>query len=67
MSYALHAAVTPCGRPQPLHLAPLDAGKRLEHPVNLAILTLNIDLMAGQLADMDAALQCYETQTERSK
>ena len=67
VSYTLHTAVTPCARPQPLDLAPLDTGKRLEHPVNLALLTLSIDLMAEQLADMDATLQCYETQTGRSK
>jgi hypothetical protein len=63
-SWTLRGVVTACPRPAPLAPAPLDAAKRLEHPANLARLTYNIDLMAAHIADQDAALDCYERQTE---
>jgi hypothetical protein len=54
---------TACPRPAPPPLEPLDERLRPTHPVNLARLTLNVDLMAGHIADQGAALDCYERRT----
>jgi hypothetical protein len=62
--YTVRSTVAACPRPAAPSPAALDAGKRLEHPANLARLTYNIDLMAAHIADQDAALDCYERQTE---
>jgi hypothetical protein len=64
VSYTLRRTVTACPRPAPPALPALDAGKRIEHPANLARLTLAVDLMASHIADQDAALDCYERQAE---
>ncbi|MDR2745680.1 MAG: hypothetical protein LBB66_10895 [Desulfovibrio sp.] len=62
MSYTLRRTVADCPRPAPPALPALDPQKRLEHPANLARLTLAVDLMASHIADQDAALDCYERQ-----
>ena len=59
----LQRSFSGCPRPHPPELARLDAGKRLEHPVNLARLTFNVDLMAEHIGNQDYALDCYEMQT----
>ena len=62
VEYTLRTARDACGRPASMPLITLDDGKRLEHPVNLAMLTLGNDLMAEQIVDQDNALDCYEAQ-----
>jgi hypothetical protein len=42
---------------------PLDEARGLQSRDNLAALLRNVDLMAGAVADRDAALDCYESQT----
>lgn len=66
-SYTLHRAVSPCARPAPLALPLLDSGKHIAHPVNLALLTLGVDHITEQLADMNAALVCFEMQAESDR
>lgn len=65
--YTLHSVVTPCPAPPPLMLDQLDAEKPLNHPDNLAKLMLNIDLLAEQLEELCAVVNCYETQAELGK
>jgi hypothetical protein len=64
VSYTLRHAVTACPRPVPPVLSPLDDTRRLSERRNLAVLLRNVDLMAGHIADQDAALDCYESQAQ---
>lgn len=67
VSYTLHTAVTRCPAPPVPELAPLDTGKRLGHPANVATLMRNIDDLAAYSAAQRAALDCYEAQTAKGE